>query len=166
MFSVGDKIIYGGEGVCTIEKIDSMSINGISKDKKYYFLTPLYRKGTIYAPIDTPVPMRNLISKEAAVNLINEIPKIEAREFSSINTKLLSEHYRSIIKSYKCEDLISVMKSIYIKRQKAIANGKKLGSVDESFLQKAENMLFGELAVALEIQIEQVDAYIRNKLNT
>lgn len=164
MFSVGEMIIYGGEGVCTIEKIDSMNISGVSKDKKYYYLTPLYRGGTIYAPIDTPVFMRNLISKDEALALIDKIPTIEADVFSSINIRLLSEHYQSIIKSYKCEDLVKVMKAIYKKQQIAFEKGKRLGSVDERFLQKAENMLFGELAVALDIKKDEVDDFIRNKL--
>ena len=113
MFSVGEKIIYGGEGVCTIEKIDGMNISGISKDKKYYYLTPLYRGGTIYAPVDTPVFMRNLITKEEALDFIEKIPDIEADVFSSVNIRLLSDHYQSIIESYKCEDLVKVMKAIY-----------------------------------------------------
>ena len=136
MFSVGDMIIYGGEGVCTIEKIDGMNISGVSKDKKYYYLSPLYRGGTIYAPVDTPVFMRTLISKDEALELIDKIPEIEADVFSSVNIRLLSEHYQSIIKSYKCEDLVKVMKAIYKKRQLAIEKGKRLGSVDERFLLK------------------------------
>jgi len=164
MFSVGDMIIYGSEGVCTIEKIDCMNISGISKDKKYYYLTPLYRGGTIYAPTDTPVFIRNLITKEEALALIDKIPEIEADTFSSVNIRLLSDHYQSIIKSYKCEDLVKVMKSIYKKRQSAMEKGKRLGSVDERFLVKTENMLFGELAVALGIERDEVDDFIRQKL--
>jgi CarD family transcriptional regulator len=165
MFSVGEKIIYGGEGVCTIDKIDCMNISGISKDKKYYYLTPLYRGGTIYAPVDTPVFMRSLITKDEALDLIYQIPNIEADTFTSLNIRLMSEHYQSIIKSYKCQDLIKVMKAIYKKQQIALKKDKKLGSVDERFLQKAENMLFGELAVALSIERNEVDSFIRNKLD-
>ena len=34
MFKPGETVIYGGEGVCTVEKIDSMDVRGVSKDKQ------------------------------------------------------------------------------------------------------------------------------------
>ncbi len=165
MFKPGETVIYGGEGVCTVEKIDSMDVRGVSKDKLYYFLTPLYRGGTIYAPLDTPVRMREVISAEEAEELIKRIPDIPAEVFKERNVRLLSEKYLNIIKSYNCEDLVRVIKTIYNKRENALVNGKKLGSVDERFLNRAEDMLHGELAVALGIEKEEVNEYIKSKLS-
>ncbi len=160
MYAQGEKVIYGGEGVCVIDKIDKLSISGMKNDKLYYYLTPYYRGGTIYAPIDTPVHMRYLISKDEALELIDRIPEIPAEVFKTANIRLLSEHYQSIIKSYKCEDLVRVIKAIHLKREIALENGKRLGSVDERFMNKAEDMLWGELAIALGIEKSEVDAFI------
>ena len=142
-----------------------MDVRGVSKDKLYYFLTPLYRGGTIYAPLDTPVRMREVISAEEAEELIKRIPDIPAEVFKERNVRLLSEKYLNIIKSYNCEDLVRVIKTIYNKRENALVNGKKLGSVDERFLNRAEDMLHGELAVALGIEKEEVNEYIKSKLS-
>ena len=58
-----------------------------------------------------------------------------------------------------------IKKSIYTKKLQAESQNKKIGAVDERFLQKAEDLLFGELAVALEIPKEKVLDYISEKLN-
>ena len=164
MFKEGDLLIYGGEGVCRVEKVDKLNISGMKNDKLYYYLTPYYRGGTIYAPVDTPVHMRYLISREEALELIAKIPEIPAEIFKTTNIRVLSDHYQSIIKSYNCEDLVRVIKAIRLKRQVALDNGKRLGTVDERFMDKAEDMLWGELAIALDIPKEDVNAFIEEQV--
>lgn len=165
MYSAGDVIIYGSEGVCKIDKIDKMNINGIKNDKMYYYLTPLYHGGIIYAPMDTPVIMRNVISKDEALRLIDKIPEIPADICKNNNIRLLNEHYQSIIKSCDCEDLVKVIKSIEAKRAIALEKGKKLGAVEERYLNKAKDMLLGELAVSLGTDKDNVDRFIRETVN-
>jgi CarD family transcriptional regulator len=165
VFCVGEKVIYGGEGVCVIEKIDQMRMSGIKSDKEYYYLSPLYRGGTIYAPIDTPVRMRYVMSKDDAIAFIDKIPRIPAEVFQCVNVRLLSEHYQSIIKSYECEDLVKVLKSIYEKKRIAESKGKRLGTVDERYMNKVEDMLYGELAVALDIEKNEVYSFISERLS-
>ena len=38
MYSVGEKIVYGENGVCTVIKVAPLEISGASKDKLYYYL--------------------------------------------------------------------------------------------------------------------------------
>ena len=45
MYSVGEKIVYGENGVCTVIKIAPLEISGASKDKLYYYLAPLIGTG-------------------------------------------------------------------------------------------------------------------------
>lgn len=166
MYQVGDKIIYGSEGVCTVEKIDVMNISGIKSDRLYYYLAPVYRGGMIYAPVDTPVCMRSIISKEEALELIDKIPQIPPQVLNDKNIRVLSEHYQSVIKSCRCEALVGVIKAIYKKRCAAEEKGKKLGVVDERFMNKAEDMLWGELAVALDMEKDQVDRFIHSTVKS
>lgn len=163
MYSVGDIIIYGGEGVCKVERIEKMNIKGLKNDKLYYYLTPLYHNGTIYAPTDSPVRMRSVISKDEAEKLIERIPEIPAETFPNMNVRLLSEHYQSIIKSYECEDLVRVIKTIETKKNSLLQKGKRLGTVEERFLNRAEDILWGELSVSLGIDKNDVDNYIRER---
>ena len=50
------------------------------------------------------------------------------------------------------------------KRRLMTARGKKLGLVDERYMKRAEEMLHGELAVALGVTREQVPQFIADAL--
>lgn len=54
--------------------------------------------------------------------------------------------------------------SIYAKKQDAVRQQKKFGVTDEKYLKRAEELLFGELAVALELPREEVQSYISQRL--
>ena len=47
MFSIGDHIIYGVEGVCRVDEVGRLKVAGLDKNRDYYRLTPYYRGGTI-----------------------------------------------------------------------------------------------------------------------
>jgi CarD family transcriptional regulator len=54
--------------------------------------------------------------------------------------------------------------SIYKKRKIAIQNGKKMGQIDERFMKKAEDMLFGEFSVSLGMPRDEVEVYIKKRV--
>lgn len=54
--------------------------------------------------------------------------------------------------------------SIYAKKQELKGQKRKFGVVDERYLRQAEELLFGELAVALGIDKEEVPEYIDSRL--
>lgn len=41
MFSEGDYVVYGLNGVCRVDGITNLDMNDIPKDKKYYVLLPI-----------------------------------------------------------------------------------------------------------------------------
>jgi len=57
-------------------------------------------------------------------------------------------------------------KSLYAKRCEAEREKRKFGAVDERFLKEAEELLFGELAAALEIEKSEVLDYITSRIGT
>ena len=76
MFSVGEKIIYGENGVCTVESIAPLS-GSTDGDKLYYHLRPLIGSGKYFAPVDSGAFMRPVMSRDEAEALIDAIPDIE-----------------------------------------------------------------------------------------
>ncbi|MGM9521440.1 MAG: CarD family transcriptional regulator [Oscillospiraceae bacterium] len=160
MFAVGDLIIYGGEGVCKVESIGAPLVSGANKDRLYYTLSPLYRTGRVFAPVDSPVFMRPVISRQEAIDLIRQIPSIRAEVYENRNLRFLTEHYQETMQSHNCSDLVKLIKDVYLKRQNANEKGKKLGQIDERFMRRAEDMLYSELAVALELPKDDVCGYI------
>ena len=162
MFQAGDLIIYGGEGVCRVEAVGVPAVSGANADRLYYTLTPLYRTGKVFVPVDSPVFMRPVISREEAVDLIRRIPSVDAEVVEIRNLRFLTEHYQESLQRHDCTDLVKLIKDVYLKRQHATQKGKKLGQIDERFMKRAEDMLYGELAVALDIPKEGVAAYIHD----
>lgn len=165
MFKIGDLVVYGGEGVCKVEDIGIPDIFEESQNKKYYTLSPLYRQGKIYTPVDTKIFMRPVISKDEAMDLIEMMPDIDGEIYENRNVRILSEHYQEKIQSHNCVDLVKTIKDIYAKRMLMNSRGKKLGQVDEKFFRKAEDLLYGEFAVALDESRENVKNLIMKEID-
>jgi CarD family transcriptional regulator len=166
MYQVGDFVFYGNMGVCKIENISVQTLQGVDENQLYYTLNPLFEKCVVYTPVTNPkVFMRSIISKDEAQQLIDRIPTIRAHAYHSKAIKDLTRHYEASMKSYDCDDLIELTMSIYAKKTEAEEQKRKLGSVDEKFMKRAEDLLFGELSVALGIEKDDVAEYIAVKVN-
>lgn len=164
MYQVNDLIIYGGsDDVYKVEDICSPDISGIDKSRLYYVLKPLYRDGKTYTPIDTNVFMRPIITCEAAKQLIDQIPSIEAEVYNG-NFKMLEDHYKASIKAHDCQDLIQLIKTVVTKNSIALSQGKKPSQIDDRYMKRAQDMVYGEFAVALNIPKEDVKKYIEDRI--
>ena len=80
MFTEGQLVIYGGEGVCRIAAVGPSSLSGTDKTKLYYTLTPLTRSGTVLTPVDTKVLMRPILTRQEAEDLIAQLPQLPPEE--------------------------------------------------------------------------------------
>lgn len=140
MYQIGQLIVYGGEGVCRVEAIGPLEMRGAQKELDYYTLAPIYRTGRIFAPVDTTVFARPVMTGEEAEALIDRIPYIPVEVYENSNPRLLNEHYQSYLKSYDCEELIRLIRAIYAKGQNAAEKGRHLGQVDERSMKRAEEM--------------------------
>ena len=79
MFEIGELIIYGGNGVCRVEKIGPIDTGMGTKGRMYYTLNPLKNKDSrIFTPVDNEkVIMRPTMTKEDALALIDQIQNVE-----------------------------------------------------------------------------------------
>ena len=164
MFDKGQLIIYGSNGVCEVTDITKMSFKGVNESKLYYVLQPYYQKtGKIFTPVDNEkVVMRQLISAEEAKALIDDIPNIESLWVA--NDKQREEAYKECIKSYECKEYIKIIKTLYMRKQERIAQGKKITATDERYFKQAEDNLYSELAIPLGIPKEEMGEYITKRI--
>ena len=162
MLQVGEKIIYGKTGVCTVEGQCEKELSRNDK-RLYYVLKPFNSEtSTIFAPVENnKVFMRPLITKEEALSLIDRIPEITEQ---TENIVLSKEQYEAMVSTHNCEDLIGLTVRLYHKKKDALANRKKPGFIDDKYMALAEKLLFGELATVLEIPFDQVKNYIADRL--
>ena len=154
MFSVGDKIIYGENGVCTVEKI--APLDGSSADKLYYHLSPLIGTGTYFTPVDSNAFMRPVISREEAEALIASIDSIEPAICNDTRFNHVDAFYKELFKQHSCEALVAIVKGL----KGRMSEKKTKSSRAESTMKRARDILHGELAIALGIEVTEVDAYI------
>lgn len=163
MYEINDHIIYSNMNVCKV--LDICIPKGVTGNKKYYKLQPLYEQGSIvYIPIDNDkVVMRKVITREEAENLIDSIPLIEGIN-SNVDEKLMEEEYKKAIKTNDSKEWIKVIKTLYIKNQQRKNNGKKPEKIVGDYLKMAENLFHGELAISLGMPIDMVENYIVERM--
>ena len=141
MFQIGDKLVYGGTGVCLVEDITTVDMPGGDKNRLYYILKPLYQDGVIRTPVDNEkVFKRPILTREQAEELIDRIPTMQALPYHEKNLSLLRGYYQKRLASCRCEDILETAMSIYAKKQEAIRSQKKFGATDEQYLKRAEEL--------------------------
>ena len=154
MFETGAYIICGQHGVCRVESIGPIRLSEASAGKDYYTLAPLYSKGgVIYVPADSEkIIMRYVLSKEEAKKLIGEIKDIDMLGM------------KKALRTCDVRQWVRVIKTVYERKQKRQAQGKKVTAGDERCLHAARENLYGELAVSLGIEKNDVERYIMEKM--
>lgn len=165
MFEVGEYVVCGNKGVCFVENIARLDISGVDKEREYYILKPKYSVGsTVYVPVDSPKEsMRRVLTREEAQSLVRIIPELPL--ITIANEKLSEQTYRESMKTGSCEELVRIIKTIYLRKQKRIQAGRKVTAVDAKYFHMAEESLYGELAVALDMNRDDVEAYITGEIS-
>lgn len=164
MFKTGDYIVYGNSGVCKVENVGVIDSPIAEKDEIYYTLCPFYAKGNkIFTPANnSKVVMRPIITKKEAKDLIEGIQNINCLSFT--DKKRREVEYKDALKKCDCKELIKIIKTIYLLKQERLNEGKKITAGDEKFFHMAEENLYGELAIALEVDKSKIKEYIINKI--
>ena len=164
MFKIGDYIVYGNNGVCIVKEITSMEIKGIDNTKLYYKLAPVENsRNTIVTPIDNEaVVMRRMISRDDAENLIERVPTLSPVPIP--DDKQREEVYKTVMKSCDPCEWFRIIITLYNRKQERARQGKKSTSIDDRYFKQIENNLYGELALALGRDRNDVVDYIKGKL--
>lgn len=164
MFDVGEYVVYGSKGVCKIVDITRLEMAGADKERLYYVLEQMGdAAGRIYAPTDNQkIVMRKVISKEAAEQLIQEIPQIELLWVPDDRQREAA--YKEALKSGDYRSWVSIVKTLYYRQRERLAQGKKITALDERYMRVAENELYSELSLTLNIPKENMQDYIKERL--
>ncbi len=161
MFEVNDYIMYGMTGVCQVIDITKeMFIDNLQKE--YYVLKYLYANDTIIKiPTDNEkVPMRKILSKGELTTLIDSMPSSETIWIDDDRKR--NEEFKSILKTGDIENLVKLIRSIYLEKEYKKSIGKKTYKIDDEIMQTAERLLNEEFATILNISPNEVTEYIVN----
>lgn len=166
MFEVGEYVVYGSKGVCQITDITHIDISGADKERLYYVLAPLGdTNAKIYAPTDhQKITMRKLITKEEADKLIHDLSEIEMLWIP--NDKQREATYKEAMRTCDYRAWVSIVKTLYVRREERISQGRKITALDERYMKVAENELYSELSLSLGVPKEDMERYIKRNLQT
>ncbi|MBQ7840708.1 MAG: CarD family transcriptional regulator [Lachnospiraceae bacterium] len=166
MFQKGDLVTYGSKGVCRIADITTLNMDGIAKDRLYYEMSPVDDAGSkIYTPVDhekSKNVMRPVLTGRQARELIERIPMLEQPWIRDDRAR--EADYREAISHCDTEKMMAMIKTLHQRRRERVAQGRKLTAMDARYLKVAENNLYEELAVVLEISENEVEVLVKEKL--
>jgi CarD family transcriptional regulator len=158
MFAVGDKIIYGENGVCTVEAVGKLAMSGTDRERIYYTLSPMVGTGTFYAPVDTKVFMRSIMSKREAEDFLESMAEIEPAICHDVRFTHVDAFYKELFREHTCQALVAMLKGIYSQERSSRSN--RIDMVTK----RAKEILNGELSVALGIPYDETEEYVRRRM--
>lgn len=165
VYAIGDYVIKANDGVCKVEDILHLDIPDTDKNKLYYLLIPVADKGgKLYLSTEkADQNLRKVLSEREAWEVIKKIPDIEAMWIE--NDKLREQKYKEAIQSCDPVALVGIIKTLYLRKQKRIKQGKKNTATDERYFQMAEDQLYAELAVAIGKEKKEIGKIITDTIN-
>ena len=154
MLKVNDYIHHKHSGVCIVQAIGPLLPNS---PLLYYQMKPLYGedKGTtLRIPVTNETSLSPLLTKKEADEIIANWPTGE--NLYETDSKKRKADYERALTSGEYRIYPPLLEGI---RQKKAKEGH-LNSMDQQFYIRALPLLYGELAQALGLEYEDVDAYI------
>ncbi len=164
MFKKGDYVVCGNNGICKVTDVTALNMASAPKDRLYYVLKPVYADAsTVYIPVDNhKIAIRSALTEKETHELIAKIPSLELVWLE--NDKQRENTYKEYLANNSCEDCVRIIKTLYLRKQERLSKGQKTIGLDERYLKQAEEFLYGELAVALGIEKQAVQAYITEEI--
>ncbi|MEG1863250.1 MAG: CarD family transcriptional regulator [Oscillospiraceae bacterium] len=162
MYKIGDHLIYSTTGVCVVDDIRTEKIMG--ENKRYYILKSVFGNGvTVFAPIGTSEDkMKDLLSKEEVEELIDTMPMCDVPWIDNDNIR--KETFNEILKGGNHHEIMNLIKALYSNRTEKLQSGRKFLAVDEKVMKEAERIIYEEFAFVLDINPNEVLAYIDDKI--
>ena len=160
MFKKGEYVICGNNGICEVDGITTLNLEGVDQDKEFYLLKPVFSNGsTVYKPTDCEdISFRRALGFDEAKELIEQIPSIGTIPIA--DEKTLEKTYKELIHSCNPTSLVQLIKTIYLRKQKRLQKGFKVTALDARYFKQAEDFLYGELSVALGIPRNEIKTNI------
>ncbi len=162
-YTKGQHVIYSGVEICTIGDTVKKDFDGEGY-KEYIMLYPLDLNTTFYTPVEKSDELiRPLLSKEKLMELIKKMASFG--DICKSSTENRNINFRNALKSGNYDAIISIMNDIYSEKLNREKSGKQLYRTDRRNFDLAKKLIDSEIAVAFEIEINQVEDFIKNMVN-
>ncbi len=152
MKKIGEYVIYQKD-ICKIQDIKENDFT----NKMCYTLIPIQDESLkLTIPVDNK-GIQDLITKEEIKQLIKKIPNIKTIE---VEDKQLENEYKRLMSQGTKEDIIAIIKTTYLRNEKRLENKKKISEKDNKYFKMAEEFLYNEIGIVLNMTKEQAKEYV------
>ena len=164
MFSIGEKVVYGANGVYTVEDIRDEELCG--EIKKYYILSLFSqnRQDKVFVPLDNErlvSKMKKILSQDEIFSLVRSVPSEPMKWIPE--TRARNERFKEILTRAERAELVHLAKTICLQKEKMISQGKRLFQSDENTLMRIEKILYDEFSLVLDISRDDILSFIINE---
>jgi CarD family transcriptional regulator len=157
-FDVGDKVVYPHHGAAIIEKRETITVNGESKE--YLTLRVSYGDLTVKIPADNTelVGLREVINDEEVEEVFAVLRKKEARMPTN-----WSRRFKNHVEKLKSGDIYQVAE--VVRNLSLRENEKGLSAGEKRMLAKARQILVSELTFALNVDEAEAEKALDGALS-
>lgn len=164
MYQVGEKVVYGSHGVCTIAELEIKSID--RQKVQYYVLEPMEQPGArYYVPTEKPAAVAKLsplLSRHELDHILLDRTIPDGTWIKDENQR--KQYYRDLIGSSNRVAILAMIRALRAHKSEQLAQGRKFHLCDENFLRDAEKLLCFEVAVVLDLPLSDAAQYMEKYL--
>ncbi|MGM9589532.1 MAG: CarD family transcriptional regulator [Faecousia sp.] len=164
MYQIGDKVVYGIHGVCSIADTEVKTVD--RKEVTYLVLEPQGQPGSRYlVPTHNVAAMGKLKKMLSGEEMDALIRSESVRQDAWIRDESQRKQvYRELISSGDRERLMAMVHTLYRHKSEQHAAGKKVHLCDDNFLRDAEKLLISEISIVMNMEPEEAKKYVRQQL--
>ena len=163
MFEIGQWVMYGIHGVCRIAGTEKQLVN--RKRSEFLVLEPLSKaESKFYLPLGNPAALAKLKPVLSEEELRALLSSPEVREDNWIDEESRRKmYYKELITRGDRKEILQTIYALYRYKAAQMEAGKKFHLCDDNFLRDAEKLMSSEIALVLEMTMEQARDYLRTE---
>lgn len=158
-------VVYGVHGVCRVLGTEKQLVD--RKRTEFLVLEPLEQTGSrFYLPVQNPTAMGKLKPVLTREELTQLLQSDSVRDDCWIPEESIRHTtYRNLLSGADRLGLLQMVSTVYRYRSSQEMSGRKLHLCDENFLRDAEKFLSSEIALVMDLPLDQAKAFLREQLS-
>ena len=163
MFEIGQWVMYGIHGACRVSGTEKQLVN--RKRSEFLVLEPLSKaESKFYLPLGNPTALAKLKPVLTGEELRALLSSPEVREEHWIDEESKRKmYYKELITRGDRKEILQTIHSLYCYKAAQMEAGKKVHLCDDNFLRDAEKLMSSEIALVLEMTMEQARDFLRTE---
>lgn len=163
MFNIGDKIVYSLHGLCQIDDICEKTYSQVPET--YYVLHPLGQSDlTIITPVNNDkVLMLKMMDREEAEEILQSFKQPGIKWIEESRERIIK--FNEVIKTGNRKEIAKIANTLMGKIIELSKQHKKPYEQDKKLLKTIQDLMFEELAMALNSSFEKIKNQVTHMVN-